>query len=96
MIPQPSGRYNTGGDVLWNVCMRGLVKAGLILLLVRANCPCAELQGMRVENLAGSVAVRATPHEEASYRTTTPSGQKHPEYLRRGPSVSPKNCGGNS
>jgi VWFA-related protein len=56
--------------------MRGFVKAGLILLLVRASCPCAEWQGLRIENLAGSITVRPTPREEASYRTTTPSGQK--------------------
>jgi len=76
MIPQPAGRYNTGGDVVWNECMRGYVKASLILLLVRAACPCAELQGVRIENLAGSVTVRPTPREEAAYRTSTPSGQK--------------------
>ena len=76
MIPQPAGRYNTGGEVVWNGCMRGFVKAGLILLLVRANCPCAELQGVRIENLAGSVSVRPTPGEEAAYRTSSPSGQK--------------------
>ena len=55
--------------------MRGFVKAGLILLLVRAGCPCAELQGVRIENLAGSITVRPTPNEEAAYRTSSPSGQ---------------------
>ena len=40
--------------------------------------------------------VSASIVSSASASVSTPAGQKQPEYLRRGPSASPKNSGGSS